>query len=658
MMKHQIRKYSIISLVFAIILSLLFVSVLFWKEYIESGILVVFRTPTNATVKILNKLEPSEERRYEDTSKLRPGRYHVEVSKLGYKTKKMWVKLDAGETKTVAVSLDELQRDGIFVLCANGIVKDTNTGLEWKAAPNGTWSLDDAEDWVRSLDSGAGPRWRMPTRDELEDLKRGGAGFLTPLLKTTAGTCVWCSYNRYYNRAVCFEGASYFHQKHPHSSPDRAFAVRSRSGGGHDCARREGVYGTRESEFFDPTKGTIPFSKKQIPCPFCNWSIPEDVFLCPNCGLCVPKIYEGVNDFGLALGIYGLLGRSEGTSQVCHFFDERGKLIRIHGDYGQYNRFIYAIDGRLSKIESWKEPLKSKEGHIFTNSKEFIFDEKGHLIEDGLIYEDDKIFERHGTRYKYSGEKIIERKFVSSSKKNECVKSYLYQWIPDHGRPYVGKTVYRYDRNGRIKRIVYTGHAPPCKDGFDNKTVSDKSYIRVDRFVTDFHYKDDQLIQAELKNIVHGEFCGSDEKDIRGSVVHFQPTEECTNIPISPDLPPKTNILIFNASDSRTAHKTLQKYLEKQFPHARIDSKYDWLARYEMKTSQIFFIKDRFRAEAVHLENWLPGKQHVINYKNQPSRQDPDFRNRKINLHLRDIVIFFGNDYRVFTDQGKIGNYR
>ena len=82
-------------------------------------------------------------------------------------------------------------RDGHFIAYSNGIIKDTKTGLEWIAGPDGDTNWHEAERWIKSLKvSGSG--WRMPTMDELESLYLKGKGNrnMTPLLKTT-GWWIW-----------------------------------------------------------------------------------------------------------------------------------------------------------------------------------------------------------------------------------------------------------------------------------------------------------------------------------------------------------------------------------------------------------------------------------------------------------------------------------
>ena len=86
---------------------------------------------------------------------------------------------------------DVIKRDGIYVAYANGIVKDTNTDLEWKVGPDKDTNWNEARSWVKSLNLDGGG-WRMPAMDELEGLYKKGSGDrnMTPLLKTT-GYYVW-----------------------------------------------------------------------------------------------------------------------------------------------------------------------------------------------------------------------------------------------------------------------------------------------------------------------------------------------------------------------------------------------------------------------------------------------------------------------------------
>ncbi len=82
-------------------------------------------------------------------------------------------------------------QDDRFIANDNGVVKDTETGLEWYAGPDKDTSWNEAKRWVESLNV-AGGGWRMPTIKELRALYKMGVGKrnMTPLLKTT-GWQVW-----------------------------------------------------------------------------------------------------------------------------------------------------------------------------------------------------------------------------------------------------------------------------------------------------------------------------------------------------------------------------------------------------------------------------------------------------------------------------------
>jgi hypothetical protein len=192
---------------------------------------------------------------------LASGRYHVETSKQGYETKKMWVELGAGEDKKLDVRLDRMQasiqptatntrpsssisnkikRDGQYVAYANGIVKDTNTGLEWKVGPDKNTNWDEARSWVQSLNLDGGG-WRMPTADELAGLYRKGLGShnLTSLLLNTTSKYLWVwsgETNETQDflssaRVFKFDSGDRLWGPRGASHGGRAFAVRSRSGG-------------------------------------------------------------------------------------------------------------------------------------------------------------------------------------------------------------------------------------------------------------------------------------------------------------------------------------------------------------------------------------------------------------------------------------------
>ncbi len=121
-------------------------------------------------------------------------------------------------------------REGTFVAYANGVVRDTNTGLEWFVGPDRETTWDEARTWAIQLAVDGGG-WRMPTGKELETLYHRGAGTnnLTPLLKTS-GQWVWSGETKDSSLAWAvgfFHGeAHWFVRDTAHFT--RGFAVRSR----------------------------------------------------------------------------------------------------------------------------------------------------------------------------------------------------------------------------------------------------------------------------------------------------------------------------------------------------------------------------------------------------------------------------------------------
>ena len=126
--------------------------------------------------------------------------------------------------------------DKNFVLGNEGIVLDTNTGLEWYVGPDKKMDWNDAKSWVEGLNLDGGG-WRMPTIQEIRSLYIKGEGDrnMTPLLKTT-GWFVWSSekgetkdWSLVY--AWCFNfygGKKYKCNRNDVTNPTRVFAVRSR----------------------------------------------------------------------------------------------------------------------------------------------------------------------------------------------------------------------------------------------------------------------------------------------------------------------------------------------------------------------------------------------------------------------------------------------
>ena len=133
----------------------------------------------------------------------------------------------ACQRQLLAAAYGEVKkRDGVYLVYSSGIVKDTQTNLEWLAGPDRNITWDEADSWVKSL----GGDWRMPTLKELEGLYQKGAGprNMTPLLKTT-GWWVWSCETvgkkeaRSFSFGPGFKGWIF----KGNSASERAFAVRS-----------------------------------------------------------------------------------------------------------------------------------------------------------------------------------------------------------------------------------------------------------------------------------------------------------------------------------------------------------------------------------------------------------------------------------------------
>lgn len=119
-----------------------------------------------------------------------------------------------------------IDRDDNYLKFANGIVHDSNTGLEWIAGPGRNMSWDEARKWAQDLKIDGGG-WRMPERDELETLYQEGKGKrnMTRLLETTAWW-VWAAEHDDSASSSLFDfsrGSRDWHSRNP-----RAYAVRTR----------------------------------------------------------------------------------------------------------------------------------------------------------------------------------------------------------------------------------------------------------------------------------------------------------------------------------------------------------------------------------------------------------------------------------------------
>jgi len=141
-----------------------------------------------------------------------------------------------GENETyTGLGCSDVSDDGRYVAYANGIVKDTNTGLEWKAGPDKDTNWNQARSWVQSLNLDGGG-WRMPTMDEVEGLYKKGMGshnLTSLLLNTTAKYLYVWSETKGSSVARRFTFTNGYGSWHDHTNSNltRGFAVRSRSDG-------------------------------------------------------------------------------------------------------------------------------------------------------------------------------------------------------------------------------------------------------------------------------------------------------------------------------------------------------------------------------------------------------------------------------------------
>ncbi|MCF8130524.1 MAG: PEGA domain-containing protein [Deltaproteobacteria bacterium] len=215
----------------------------------QSGRLYVDPQPSDATVKIMN-ISP----KYSRGMPLSPGSYHINVSAPGFLERDQWIQLSNGEEKYVSIHLPSSPeisakqtakpatpvnhssrkkkitgRDGVYVAYADGIVKNTHTGLEWKAGLDKDTTWDEARSWVQNLNVDGGG-WRMPTKDEIKSLYKARAGScnMTPLFNTTAWW-VWSADTKDSSNAwiFYFSGGYGYWLDRKTSSNLRAFAVRS-----------------------------------------------------------------------------------------------------------------------------------------------------------------------------------------------------------------------------------------------------------------------------------------------------------------------------------------------------------------------------------------------------------------------------------------------
>ena len=116
-----------------------------------------------------------------------------------------------------------------FHFSENGIIRDTELGLEWVPGPDKDMDWKEAQSWVSSLALDGGG-WRLPTIEELKGIhKRGEFGHFHPPFFQETGWRLWSGDEWPPLNAWCFSytyGRKY--SRHVNDSKDmRAAAVRS-----------------------------------------------------------------------------------------------------------------------------------------------------------------------------------------------------------------------------------------------------------------------------------------------------------------------------------------------------------------------------------------------------------------------------------------------
>lgn len=201
--------------------------------------LFIIPEPAHARIIFLNPTMP-----YTPGLPLSSGKYLVEARADGYVPQQEWIQIsnadvthvislklhrDSKKPKEVKAPIDaaivnKVDEDRHFISLASGVVRDTQTGLEWYMGPDRDTSYRWAVSWARRLDADGGG-WKLPSKDEIETIfERGkGARNMSRLFKTR-GWFFWTSYSNW----MPFDfsgGVQGWHELKPEEQ-SRAIAVR------------------------------------------------------------------------------------------------------------------------------------------------------------------------------------------------------------------------------------------------------------------------------------------------------------------------------------------------------------------------------------------------------------------------------------------------
>lgn len=108
--------------------------------------------------------------------------------------------------------------------------------------------------------------------------------------------------------------------------------------------------------------------------------------------------------------------------------------------------------------------------------------------------------------------------------------------------------------------------------------------------------------------------------------------------PRKPVLKKNLNMLIFNASTSSGSHAQFAKEIKSEYPTSVLSKQLNWIDKFVMKHTLIFYQGAENRRYAEEIAAWLPGKQVVRDYINNPGGF---FGFNK----ERDLIFFIGQDH-------------
>lgn len=99
------------------------------------------------------------------------------------------------------------------------------------------------------------------------------------------------------------------------------------------------------------------------------------------------------------------------------------------------------------------------------------------------------------------------------------------------------------------------------------------------------------------------------------------------------------NILIFNASSEKNLYRTFSKKIKLKYPNAKITIQRNWVHQHIMDKSLIFYQGVDNKNFAKDISEWLPRKQIIKNYKENPKGFFGFSKNR-------DLIIFVGEELK------------